>query len=126
MMQRLLHKDQWTKILKEYITFSPCACTRKQFEAIIQTNAESITENFTNSGTAMSSMLIVLQKSLSPALVEEILKLKPFKDIKQLCCTYKLYWISDGHKVFEGCVNNASCCICGKRNWFESYQLCYN
>ena len=26
----LLHKDQWTKTFKEYITFSLCACTRKR------------------------------------------------------------------------------------------------
>ena len=125
-MQRLLHKDQWTKVLKEYITFSLCTCTRKKFGAIVQTNVESITENFANSGAAMSSMLIVLQKSISPTLVEEILKLEAFRDIKQFYCIYNFYWISNGHKVFEGCINNASCCICGKRNRFGSYQLCYN
>ena len=29
------------------------------------------------------------------------------------------YWISNDYKVFEGWVNNASCCNCSKRRWFE-------
>ena len=50
--------------------------------AIFQTNVESIIENFENSGTVVSRKLIELQKSPSPVLVEEILKLEAFKDIK--------------------------------------------
>ena len=45
------------------------------FGAIVQTNVESINENFANIGAVVSSMLIELRKSPSPALVEEILKM---------------------------------------------------
>ena len=47
--------------------------------AIVQTNVESITKNFV--GAVVSSKLIELRKSSSPALVEEILKQEAFKDI---------------------------------------------
>ena len=49
----------------------------------VQTNVESITENLENTGAVMSSKLIELRNSQPPALVEEILKLEAFKDIKQ-------------------------------------------
>ena len=59
-------------------------CLRKEaFGAIIQTNVESITKIFENISAVLSSKLIQLQKSPSPALFEEILKLVAFKDIKQ-------------------------------------------
>ena len=59
-------------------------CLRKEaFGAIVQTNVESITENFENISAVLSSKLIQLQNSPSPALFEEILKLEAFKDIKQ-------------------------------------------
>ena len=49
----------------------------------VQTNVESIREDFENTGAVMSSKLIELRNSQPPALVEEILKLEAFKDIKQ-------------------------------------------
>ena len=45
----------------------------------VKTNVESIAENLENTGAVMSSKLI----ALPPVLVEEILKLEAFKDIKQ-------------------------------------------
>ena len=81
--QGLLHKDQRAKVLKEYITFSLCACTRKYLEQFVQANIELVNENFENIGVVVSSKLIELRKSPSPALVEEILKLEASKDIKQ-------------------------------------------
>ena len=62
--------------------FSLCACATKEFWAIVQTNVELITENLRNIGT-VSSKPLELQKSHSPTTVEEILKLKVFKDITQ-------------------------------------------
>ena len=56
---------------------------KESLGAIAQKNVKSITRNFENIGTAMSSKLIELRKSPSPALVEQILKLEDFKDIKQ-------------------------------------------
>ena len=53
------------------------------FGATVQTNLESITENLENIGAVVSSKLTELWKSPSPALVEEILKLDAFKNIKQ-------------------------------------------
>ena len=48
-------------------------CLRKEaFGAIVQTNVESITENFENISAVLSSKLIQLQNSPSPALFEEI------------------------------------------------------
>ena len=55
------------------------ALQKDVFRAIVQTNVESITENFV--GAVVSSKLIELRKSSSPALVEEILKQEAFKDI---------------------------------------------
>ena len=55
------------------------ALQKDVFRAIVQTNVESITKNFV--GAAVSSKLIELRKSSSPALVEEILKQEAFKDI---------------------------------------------
>ena len=51
---------------------------KEAFGAIVQTNVESVTENFENIGAVVSSLLIEL-----PALVELILKLEAFKDITQ-------------------------------------------
>ena len=74
---------QRTKVLKECITFSLCSCTRKHlFGAIDRTKVEWSTENFENVG-AVSSKLIELRKSPSPALIKEILKLEACKVIKQ-------------------------------------------
>ena len=56
---------------------------KKKFGAIVQTNVESITENFEKIGAVVSSKLIELRKSPSPALVEEIPKLENFKEMKQ-------------------------------------------
>ena len=56
---------------------------KEAFGAIVQTNVESITENFENIGADVSSNLIELRKSPSPALVEKILKLETFKNIEQ-------------------------------------------
>ena len=56
---------------------------KEAFGAIVQTNVESLTENFKNIGAAASTKLIELRKSSLPALFEEILKLQAFKDIKQ-------------------------------------------
>ena len=55
------------------------ALQKDVFRAIVQTNVESITKNFV--GAVVSSKLIELRKSSSPALVEEILKQEAFKDI---------------------------------------------
>ena len=56
---------------------------KETFGAIVQTNVESITENFENIGAGVSRNLIELQKSPSPAPVEKILKLEAFKNIEQ-------------------------------------------
>ena len=53
------------------------------FRAIIQTNVESITEDLENIGDAESSKVRESRKLSSPALVEQILKLEAFKEIKQ-------------------------------------------
>ena len=45
---------------------------KEAFAAIVQTTVESVTENSANIGVIVSSKLIELRKSLSPALVEEI------------------------------------------------------
>ena len=55
------------------------ALQKDVFRAIVQTNVESIIKNFV--GAVVSSKLIELRKSSSPALVEEILKQEAFKDI---------------------------------------------
>ena len=52
-------------------------------KAIVQTNKESITENFENTGAVVSSKLIEIRKLPSPALFKIILKLEAFKDTKQ-------------------------------------------
>ena len=84
LIQGLLDKDTWTKALNEYIHYFQFMRWHKEsFGAIVQKNVKSITRNFENIGTAMSSKLIELGKSPSPALVEQILKLEDFKDIKQ-------------------------------------------
>ena len=67
------------------------------FGAIIQIKVESIIEKFENIDAVVSSKLMELQKSLSPALVEEILKLEAFKDIKQPIVSTILT------KMFKGC-----------------------
>ena len=56
---------------------------KEALRAIVQTNVESLTENFKNIGAAESSKPTELRKSSRPALFEEILKLGAFKDIKQ-------------------------------------------
>ena len=59
---------------------------KEAFGLIVQTNVESITENFENIGAVVSSTLTELRALLelpSLALVEEILKLQVFKDLKQ-------------------------------------------
>ena len=90
---------------------------KEAFGAIVQINVESITENFENIGPVVSSKLIELRKSLSPALVEEILKLEAFKNIKQhIVSTTVTESQMTNHKVFEGFVKNATCCICSKRS----------
>ena len=53
------------------------------FRAIIQTNVESITEDLENIGDVESSKVRESRKLSSPALVEQILKLEAFKEIKQ-------------------------------------------
>ena len=58
---------------------------KKVFRAVAQTKVESITENFRNIGAVVSSKLIELQKSQSPTLVEEILKLEALKDNVTYC-----------------------------------------
>ena len=55
------------------------ALQKDVFRAIVQTNVESIIKNFV--GAVVSSKLIELRKSSSPALVEEILKQEAFKEI---------------------------------------------
>ena len=56
---------------------------KEAYEKFVQTNVESITKTFENSGAVVSGKLIQLRKSPSPAIIEEILKLEAFKDIKQ-------------------------------------------
>ena len=56
---------------------------KEAFGAIVQKNVESVTKNFENTGAPVSSKLVELRKSPSPALVEKILKLEAFEDIKQ-------------------------------------------
>ena len=59
-------------------------CSHEEaFEAIVQTNVESIAENFENIGGVVSRKLMELQKLPSPALVKKLLKLEAFTDIKQ-------------------------------------------
>ena len=53
---------------------------KEAFAAIDQTKVESLTKN---TDPLLLSKLIELRKSPSPALVEEIMKLDTFKDIKQ-------------------------------------------
>ena len=53
---------------------------KEAFAAIVQTKVESLTKN---TDPLLLSKLIELRKSPSPALVEEIMKLDTFKDIKQ-------------------------------------------
>ena len=52
-------------------------------KAIVQTNKESIAENFENTGAVVSSNLIEIRKLPPPALFKIILKLEAFKDTKQ-------------------------------------------
>ena len=52
------------------------------FGTIFQTNVELITGNFENIGAVVSSKPIEFRKSPSPALVEDILRLGAFKDMK--------------------------------------------
>ena len=56
---------------------------KEAFGVIVETNVESITENFEKLGAVVSSKLMELRKQPLPALVKEILKLEAFKDIKQ-------------------------------------------
>ena len=59
-------------------------CSHEEaFEAIVQTNVESIAENFENIGGVVSRKLMELQKLPSPALIKKLLKLEAFTDIKQ-------------------------------------------
>ena len=97
---------------------------KEVFWAIVQTNLKSLTENFANIGVVVSSKLIELRKSPSPPLVGEILKLEAFKEIKQPIVSINVTESQITNKVFEGCVNSASCCICSKTSWFGSHQLC--
>ena len=78
-----MHKDQWTQALKESITFSLFCSHKEAFEAIDQTNVESLTENFKIIGDVVSRKLMELLKLPLPALGEEILRLQAFKVIKQ-------------------------------------------
>ena len=56
---------------------------KEEFRAIIQTNVESVTEDLENIGDVESSKVRESRKLSSPALVEQILKLEAFKEIKQ-------------------------------------------
>ena len=56
---------------------------KEALRTIVQTNVEWLTENVKKFDAVMSSKLIELRKWLSPALLDEILKLEAFKDIKQ-------------------------------------------
>ena len=56
---------------------------KEGFRAIIQTNVETITEDLENIGAVESSKVRESRKLPSPALVEQILKLEAFKEIKQ-------------------------------------------
>ena len=89
--QRLADQD-----FEEILYFQSMHLHKEAFEAIVQANVESIPENFESIGTVVishwklenidavvSNKLIELRKSPSLALVEEILKLEAFKDIKQ-------------------------------------------
>ena len=53
---------------------------KEAFGAIFQINVEPNTENFENIGVVVSQKLIELQKSQSPALVEEF-ELETLKDL---------------------------------------------
>lgn len=89
-------------------------------------HVESTTENFENVGAVVSSKLIELRKPPSSSLVEEVLKLEAFKNLKQdIVSTTVTESQMTICEVFEGCVKNATCSICSKKNWFESHQLCY-
>ena len=82
---------------------------KEAFAVIFQTKIESYTKNV---DPLLVSKLKELQKSPSLALVEEIMKLDPFKDIKQhIVSTTGI----EVFKVFEGCVNNTGYCLCNKR-----------
>ena len=56
---------------------------KEAYGEIVQTNAESVTEIFENIGVVAPSKLMQLRKSPSRELVEKILRLEAFKDIKQ-------------------------------------------
>ena len=102
---------------------------KEAFGAIVQTNVESITENLKNIGAVVSSKLIELWKS--PSLARKNIKRrnwshrskkywnsrpsKTSSNILHQQLESKLVKISNDHKVFERCVNNASCCLCSKR-----------
>ena len=80
MIQGSLQKDQQGF---EGIHYFQCIPLHKEaFGAIVKTIVESITENLENIGGAVSSKLIELRKSPSPTLVDEILKLEAFKNMK--------------------------------------------
>ena len=68
----------------EGIHYFQSICLHKEaFEAIDQTNVESLTENFKVIDDVVSSKLMELLKLPLPALGEEILRLQAFKVVKQ-------------------------------------------
>ena len=112
----ILSQDSVDQEFKARHYFRYMCSHREAFAAIRSTKVELLTENFQNITTVLLSKKIVLQKSLSHALVKEIMTLDA-KGITQQV-VYNEYRILNHHEVFEGCVKNASFFSCSKR-WFD-------
>ena len=80
MIKRLLHQDSWNKVLEGRYYFQSMCLHKEAFAAIVQTKVESHTKYI---DPLLLIKLLKLRKSSSPALVEDIMRLDDFKDIKQ-------------------------------------------
>ena len=75
----IIHKGSADQGFEGIHYFQSMRFHKRAFGAVVQTNVESITENFANIGAVLSSKLRELRNSPSPTLVEEILKLEASK-----------------------------------------------
>ena len=79
----ILSQDSADQEFKGRHCFRYMCSHREAFAAIHSIKVELLTENFQNITTVLKSKKIVLQKSLSHALVKEIMTLNAFKGISQ-------------------------------------------
>ena len=103
---------------------SVCALAQGNILSNCSKNVESIIEYFENIAALASSNANRIMRTTITCTSRKNMETGGFQKHQATYCINNCYWISKDQKIFELCINNASCRICSTKSWFGSHQLC--